>query len=244
MANGGLDFSAEVDKKTLRAFLKAGERFHTELGNSCAVAARRSAIALVKSLRKRTRKSPKIVSAKDVELPKDGLTHITADSGKDLRRVIVYRWIGGQRKPFEYWIPTRFKYKTRMGMRNGNYQGIVTKDDDKAYVKKIARNAKGRIMMWGLAKQSWGWFMRTLFRQSANNENPKVKITKSMVDGFIRDEGKGKKRQIDVEIHNRVSYINEALEPGALNESVAAATKYINGTIDKGIAKAGALLKS
>lgn len=233
-----IDIQANVDKNAVREFLVACDRYRTEVGNTQAVAIRRGTIALIKSVRARTRKAPKLVDRKEVTISKQDPQYITTNDGKLLRRVNVVRWRKGKHVVKEHWLPVSFKYRRRMGMRNGNYQGIVSKVEDKSLIVKRARLWYGKIPMFGLAYQSWGWFMKSLFNRNETVVNNRASIKPSMVDGFLRDRMYGKGRVVDILIHNKIDYIRDALPNGALEEAMAAATNSINTQIDQGLAKA------
>lgn len=230
--------SADVSEKTLQEFSAAFTKYKTVLGNNNAVAVRRGTIALLKSLRSRTRTAPEVVDRKDVILPKSDPRYVSTEDGKELRRIQIMRWKDGRAIYREYWMPARFKYRTRMGMKNGNYQGIVSRSDDKTKLVKAARMKYGHIRLHGLARMSWGWFMAWLFNQSAKVENKRVKITANMVEGYFRKDGKGKNTEAKAVIWNKLRYIRDSLKPGALEEAMRAATNSINAQIEKGLAKA------
>lgn len=209
-----LDISASVPEETIRDFTRACGRYRDELGNSQAVAVRRGTIALVRGLRARTKKAKRQAPLKDVTKYAGEGPHYITPKGK------------GQ-KPQHRWAIRR---------KGGA--------DAKTYVKPADTRAEARrrfakYTRWGLARHSWGWFMKALFRRSEQTGgNPKTKIDSRMTEGYLREVVTGANPRVEVLIVNKLDYIREALPEAALSEAMAAATRYIDGQIDKGLAKA------
>ena len=209
-----LDISASVPEATIRDFTRACDRYRDELGNSQAVAIRRGTIALVKGLRARTAKAKRQAPLKDVtRYDGPGPKYITPK--------------GKKQKPMPRWALRR---------RGGQ--------DAKTYVKPAktraeARRKGGQYTRWGLAKHSWGWFMKALFKRAEQTGgNPRTKIEPRMAEGYLREIVTGTILRVEVLIVNKLDYISEALPEAALTDAMAAATRYIDGQIDKGLAKA------
>lgn len=209
-----LDISASVPEATIRDFARACDRYRDELGNSQAVAIRRGVIALVRGLRARTAKAKRQAPLKDVtRYDGPGPKYITPK--------------GKKQKPLPRWAIRR---------RGGQ--------DAKTYVKPAetraeARRKGGQYTRWGLAKHSWGWFMKALFKRAEQTGgNPATKIDPRMTEGYLREIVTGTNPRVEVLIVNKLDYINDALPASALNDAMAAATRYIDGQIDKGLAKA------
>ena len=59
-----------------------------------------------------------------------------------------------------------------------------------------------------------------------------------MTEGYLREIVTGTNPRVEVLIVNKRDYIREALPEAALSDAMAAATRYIDGQIDKGLAKA------
>ena len=209
-----LDISASVPASTVGDFTRACDRYRDELGNTQAVAIRRGTIALIKSLRARTAKAKKQAPLKDV----------TRYAGPGPKYVTPK---GKNQKPQPRWAIKR---------RGGT--------DVRTYVKPAATRAEARqkfaqYTRWGLAKHSWGWFMKSLFRRAEQTGgNPKTKIDDRMAEGHIREVVTGPNPRVEVLIVNKLDYIREALPEAALSESMAAATRSINTQINDGLAKA------
>ena len=209
-----LDISASVPEATIRDFTRACDRYRDELGNTQAAAIRRGTIALVKGLRARTAKAKRQAPLKDVtRYDGPGPKYITPK--------------GKKQKPMPRWAIRR---------RGGQ--------DAKTYVKPAktradARRKGGQYTRWGLAKHSWGWFMKALFRRAEQTGgNTKTKIEPRMAEGYLREIVTGTSPRVEVLIVNKLDYIREALPEAALTDAMAAATRYIDGQIDKGLAKA------
>lgn len=211
-----LDISASVPEKTIADFVRACGRYKDELGNRQAVAIRRGTIALVKSLRARTAKSAKIAPTKDV----------TKYDGRWEGKPNYITPKGKGQKPQHRWAIHR---------RGGDRARTYVKPADS---KADARRRFGKYTRWGLARKSWGWFMKALFNRSAPADNPRAKIDDRMTHGYLREVVTGPSPRVEVLIVNKLDYIRDALPKGALEESMTAATRSINTQIDEGITKA------
>lgn len=209
-----LDIAANVPEETIRDFTRACDRYRDELGNSQAVAIRRGTIALVRGLRARTTRAKRQAPLKDVTKYDGPGPHYITPKGK------------GQ------------KSQHRWAIRRRGGQ------DEKTYIKPAetrseARKRFAQYTRWGLARHSWGWFMKALFRRGElTGGNPKTKIDDRMAEGHIREVVTGTNPRVEVLIVNKLDYIREALPEAALSDAMAAATRYIDGQIDKGLAKA------
>ena len=212
---GILDISASVPEATIRDFTRACTRYRDELGNNQTVAIRRGTIALIRGLRARTAKAKPMVPPRDVvKYDGDGPKYITpkGHNQKSVRRWTIIRKRG---TPQEY-------RRTAVTER-----------------KMEARRQRGTIELRGLARQSWGWFMALLFgRQSPNDMRKMRKADRRLVEGYRKEVVTGPNPRIEITMINRLGYICEALPEAALSEAMAAATRYIDGQIDKGLAKA------
>lgn len=210
-----LDISASVPEATIRDFARACNRYRDELGNSQVVAIRRGTIALIRGLRARTAKAKEMVPPRDVmKYEGDGPKYITPRGHK---QTSVRRW-----------TVIRKRGTPREAKRTA-----VTPS------KTEARRMKGTIEQRGLARQSWGWFMALLFgRQSPKDMRKMRKADKRLVEGWRKEVVTGSNPRIEITMINRLGYICEALPEAALSEAMSAATRYIDGQIDKGLAKA------
>ena len=209
-----LDIAANVPEATVRDFTRACDRYRDELGNTQAAAIRRGTIALIKGLRARTAKAKRQAPLKDVtRYDGPGPKYITP---KGKKQKLLPRWA--------------------IRRRGGQ--------DAKTYVKPAetraeARRKGGQYTRWGLAKHSWGWFMKALFKRAEQTGgNPKTKIEPRMAEGYLREIVTGTSPRVEVLIVNKLDYIREALPEAALTDAMTAATRYIDGQIDKGLAKA------
>ena len=209
-----LDISASVPESTIRDFTRACNRYRDELGNTQAVAIRRGTIALVKGLRARTTKAKRQAPLRDVT-----------------------RYDG----PGPHWITPKGKGQTSQHRWAIRRKGGA---DARTYVKPADTRAEARrkfaqYTRWGLAKHSWGWFMKALFnRAEQTGGNPKTRIDNRMAEGHIREVVTGPNPRVEVLIVNKLDYIRQALPEAALSEAMSAATRYIDGQIDRGLAKA------
>ena len=204
--------SLNVPEATIRDFTRACDRYRTEVGNSQAVAIRRGTIALIKGLRARTIKSKKQAPLKDVTRYRGPVPqYITPKGGgKSMPRWAIRRRGGKDERVYVYTAETRQEARKH-----------------------------GKYTRWGLARHSWGWFMKALFnRPEQTGGNPATKIDARMTEGHLREIVTGKAPRVEVLIVNKLDYIREALPETALAEAMNAATRYIDGQIDKGLAAA------
>jgi hypothetical protein len=208
-----INVSVEVPAQAIEEFGRACNRYRDELGNRQAVAVRRGTIALVKSLRARTRKAKKVAPAQHI---------IRSEKPRYLTPK------GHNQKPQRAW----------------NVRRRVGSEREKTYLRAAASKAEARrnfakYTRWGLARQSWGWFLQALFSRAMPSEgNPKAKVDSRMANGYLREVVSGKNPRVEVLIVNKLDYIRDALPAHALEESMRAATNSINKQIDAGLAKA------
>lgn len=193
--------------------IKALDRLEVVSGRSQAVVMRGGAFALLKSLRKQTIKADKFVPRKDVrKYTGDGPKWITRKGKKPLRRFTIVR-----KAPSE------------------NSYGFTTLATSQAE----ARRKKGKIGKAGLAKKSWGHVMNLMFQRSnPENDTSRVKIEPGMVDGYIREITTGTNPRVEILIENNLEYIKAATSDAAVSEAINAATRNINGQIQRILDKA------
>lgn len=235
-----LAVSIDIPAAELNLFKAALARYTRETRRDMRSALRSSTIDLVKALRARTRKSPKTVNRADIRWGESSPKYLTADNGQQFRRVVVTRWIGGRKVRKIHWQPVGVKYrarKTSNGIRESWSEATPA-------MLREARKRYGKIRQWGLAKKSWGWFMKALFKKSVADENPAAVIDSRMVDGGIREaRDRAADGSIDltapvkceVTIVNRLEYIRKAMHPGALTDAVGAAVRSITFKIENGL---------
>ena len=231
-------FECEVSERGIADFIKALSRYQRETQRDMRSALRSVTIDLIRSLRARTRKSRKFIERMEISksyLPPKWIKR--GHSGRPLRRMQLIRWGNGTN-----WLDHRFVYGGEYvrGPRGG--QRVRTFSE--AQMRKEAQRNYGQIRNWGLAKKSWGWFMKSLFRQSMQDENPKAVITPGMVDGGITElrevlpDGTvdtSAPIRCDIDIVNKLKYIRSAMPPGVFAIAVQKATNIINKKIESGL---------
>ncbi len=233
-------FKCEVSERGIADFVKALSRYQKETQRDLREALRSATIDLVKSLRARTRKSPKVVSREDVRFGETDPKYLTYGNGRQFRRVVVARWNKGVRKNRIHWQPVLTQYRSRK-----TFRGISESwAEAQSQMLRDARRNFGGIRQWGLAKKSWGWFMKALFRKPLQDENPKAKIDKRMVDGGMKEYREplpdgtidlSAPIRCDIDIINRLDYIRKAMPPGVFAIAVQKATNLINKKVDAGL---------
>ena len=231
-------FECEVSERGIADFVKALARYQRETQRDMRSALRSATIDLLRSLRARTRKSKKFIDR--LEISKSYLAPKwikRGHSGRPLRRMQLIRWGRGTN-----WLDHRYVYGGEYV--RGPKGGQRVRPYSEAQMRKEARQNYGQIRNWGLAKKSWGWFMKSLFRQSMQDENPKALIKPSMVDGGIQEfretlpDGTvdaSAPIRCDIDIVNRLGYIKKAMPPGTLAVAVQKATNSINHKISDGL---------
>lgn len=228
----------EVAQEDVEALMKAIGELRAHLGTSTRVAMRRATIDLIKSLRARsggTRVSKKQVALGDIEKSEQKPKYITKPDGTMLRRFDVQRWSNGKSYKAKAYIPVMQRARGKSGK-------MVM---DVSRMRREARARVGQIRNWGLARKSWGWFMKTLFnRSSSGGDNPAAQIDSRMVAGGITERRKplsdgtislATPIYICIEIVNKLEYIRKAIWPGAVPRAVEKAKNSILAKIRKGI---------
>lgn len=231
-------FECEVSERGIADFIKALARYQKETQRDMRSALRSVTIDLIRSLRARTRKSRKFIERMEISksyLPPKWIKR--GHSGRPLRRMQLIRWGNGTN-----WLDHRFVYGGEYV--RGPRGGQRVRPFSEAQMRKEAQRNYGQIRNWGLAKKSWGWFMKSLFRQSMQDENPKAVITPGMVDGGITElrevlpDGTvdtSAPIRCDIDIVNKLKYIRSAMPPGVFAIAVQKATNLINKKIESGL---------
>ena len=240
-------FECEVSQRGIADFVKALARYQRETQRDMRDAVRSATIDLVKSLRKQTKKAPRLMPAKAFRFGKSDPQYLTTKAHGLMRRMVRKGFPNpdrlAQQKDLVFWQPVRTVYKRRT-LKNG---GIAEswKQQSEAQLIREARQQWGKIWNWGLAKQTWGWFMWRLFNLSDKGFiNPRVNITHKHVGGGIQETREPLPDgtidlqapiRCEITIINRIRYMRRALPPGAIEIAVQKATNSINHKIDSGL---------
>ncbi len=231
-------FECEVSERGMADFIKALSRYQKETQRDMRSALRSVTIDLIRSLRARTRRSKKFIERMEISksyLPPKWIKR--GHSGKPLRRMQLMRWGRGTN-----WLNHRYVYGGEYV--RGPKGGRRVRPFSEAQMRREAQKNYGQIRNWGLAKKSWGWFMKSLFRQSMQDENPRALIKPGMVDGGIQEfhevlpDGTVDRNapvRCDIDIVNRLEYIRKAMPPGVFAIAVQKATNIINKKIESGL---------
>ena len=231
-------FECEVSERGIADFIKALSRYQRETQRDMRSALRSVTIDLIRSLRARTRRSRKFIERMEISksyLPPKWIKR--GHSGRPLRRMQLMRWGNGTN-----WLDHRYVYGGEYV--RGPRGGQRVRPYSEAQMRREAQRNYGQIRNWGLAKKSWGWFMKSLFRQSMQDENPKALVTPGMVDGGITElrevlpDGTvdtSAPIRCDIDIVNKLKYIRSAMPPGVFAIAVQKATNIINKKIESGL---------
>ncbi|MBQ8125239.1 MAG: hypothetical protein IJ173_05040 [Kiritimatiellae bacterium] len=231
-------FECEVSERGIADFIKALSRYQRETQRDMRSALRSVTIDLIRSLRARTRRSRKFIDRMEISksyLPPKWIKR--GHSGRPLRRMQLMRWGNGTN-----WLDHRYVYGGEYV--RGPKGGQRVRPFSEAQMRREAQRNYGQIRNWGLAKKSWGWFMKSLFHASMQDENPKALIKPGMVDGGIQEfrevlpDGTVDRMapvRCDIDIVNRLEYIRKAMPPGVFAIAVQKATNLINHKINAGL---------
>ena len=218
-------FECEVSERGIADFIKALSRYQRETQRDMRSALRSVTIDLIRSLRARTRKSRKFIERMEISksyLPPKWIKR--GHSGRPLRRMQLMRWGNGTN-----WLDHRYVYGGEYV--RGPRGGQRVRPFSEAQMRREAQRNYGQIRNWGLAKKSWGWFMKSLFHASMQDENPRAKIDSRMVDAQKRESD----TEYSVVLVNRLEYIRKAMPPGAMSIALRKATNLINKKIESGL---------
>lgn len=231
-------FECEVSERGIADFIKALSRYQRDTQRDMRSALRSVTIDLIRSLRARTRRSRKFIDRMEISksyLPPKWIKR--GHSGRPLRRMQLIRWGNGTN-----WLDHHYVYGGEYV--KGPKGGQRVRPFSEAQMRREAQRNYGQIRNWGLAKQSWGWFMKSLFHASMQDENPKALIKPRMVDGGIQEfrevlpDGTVDRTapvRCDIDIVNRLEYIRKAMPPGVFAIAVQKATNIINHKINAGL---------
>lgn len=210
-----LDISVLIPEHKIKVFNKFVDRFQ-EVGMSQRVAVRRCAVALIKSIRSRTKTAKKRRPMSCIKkYTGSGPHYITPKSGQ-YQGVPLHRWT---MDGFKKHRPHTFIYA--------------------AESRRDAWERHAGIKRHGLAKCSWGWFMKALFNRAEGSDyGGRVKIDGRMVEGGIREIVTGRNPRIEVLIVNKLDYISEALSDADLSAAMSAANDSLLWQLNDAIEKA------
>lgn len=232
-------FEAEVSDRGIADFVKALARYQKETQRDMRSALRSVTIDLLRSLRARTRRSKKVVDRQDVSKSTLAPKWIKrGHSGKPLRRMQLVRWSRGQS-----YLDHRYVYGGEYV--RGPKGGQRVRPYSEAQMRREGRQNYGQIRNWGLAKKSWGWFMKPLFHKSMQDENPRSRIREGdmvaggmyerrapLPDGTIDLQAP---IRCDIDIVNKLDYIRKSMPPGVFAIALQKATNLINKKIKDGL---------
>lgn len=239
-----VSISANIDKAAVDGINQFLNKIAEKSPEQLAKATKMTGIALCQSLRKNTIAAPKTIAlrrqeylatTKDVKKP----PYLTYWKGKRLDKSL-HRWRLTRKKGtpaesthfyFVYTHKPKEVFRRRMGMRNGNYQGIVSRKiiPDLAAERRELLKYHGDIQHAGLAKQSWGWAAKGIYNGTTEDVSYKRRKhdrrdPRNDVSGDSKTWVTGKNSgTTDVTIENKIDYIQDAMKPGAVEQSVKSA---------------------
>lgn len=242
-----LSVDLAVSDRAISDFTKAMTEYQRVTGRDAREAVRSAATDLLKSLRKQTIKSKKMMPLRAFDLGRSEPKYITRTAGAKVFRRMVKHFGQKNGKNWVFFEPVDFTYKSRR-LKNGGIAESWT-EQSRASLIRSARQKYGHIHNAGLAKHSWGWLMWRLFNISTQDDflNKKVRLTHRHCEGHI-DEVAGMLPDGTIDpkapIHyaitmiNRLRYIERALPAGALEAALQKAQKGIEWKIEHGVRSA------
>jgi hypothetical protein len=227
-----ISFNCEIPQSEITGFVKALADYQRKTQRDMRSALRAATIDLLRSLRKQTRRSKQFIERAEIFKSTRAPKWIKrGHSGKPIRRMQLHRW-GHDRD----WFDHRYVYGGEYV--RGPKGGQRVRPFSEAHMIREARQNYGKIRNWGLAKNSWGWFMKAMFHKSMKEANPKARIREGDMVGY----GISEKRaplpdgtmdisapiRCDIDIVNRLDYIRKAMPPGALAIALRKVINLIN----------------
>ncbi len=243
--------SAEIDKATILEYMQYFNYIAQTEPQNLSRATKVAGLEVCKSLKARTRKSPKKIPAKEylattkaVPMPH----YITWKKGKGPVSPPLHRWMLVKKRgtPAEhtgyYFVYSHERFKRRMGMKNGNWQGIVRRVPDLTAEKRELIKNYGGIFHTGLAKRSWGWAAQGVYNGMTNDVSFKLRHRdkrdpRREVSGETRTTSNAVNTTTEVNIANRLDYITAAMYPGAVNDAAQAALQSLAFKFDRNFPK-------
>lgn len=213
-----ISMTAAMDGAASAAFNEALKVYAESLGSAISTAPRRAAIQMCKSFRAGTRLAPKFARSSEYTATKSDADPkhkwLTLKDGRKIRR-----------------------FNLKRPPRGTDY-------DVYAESKSDLRKSRLKLVRRGLARQSWGWVMHSIFngaapdapwqRRKNDRRNPRDATRESMsrADNGVTLSG-GMAR-----ICNRIDYVQDALKI-SVAEAISKTTNWMLGPIIKRRLRAG-----
>jgi hypothetical protein len=191
---------------------------------------RRAALYICQGLKKRTKQAPKRIPRKEWEAipsPVPPRYIHSNSSGKPLlRRWMLTRKLG---TPDAYSKHYYVYTKAKLG-KNGKMVGKNPTEEKRELLQQ-----HGGISRRGLAKKSWGWVAKGIYAAGGEADLTLAWRGHKRDRRDPRQYVKGEFQKVPdgafARILNRLDYIRAALKPGAISETITAATKRLNYNI-------------
>lgn len=225
--------TCDVDQAAIDHLDALIDRVRSEMPGRLAAETRRAAIYVCQSLRSRTKVAPKRIRAPEyaatisVVAPK--YIHSNSAGRRLLRRWTLARKLG---TPDAY-AKHYYVYTDRHRGKNGRMVG----GSRSAELRELLQQ-HGGIPRSGLAKLSWGWVMKQIYGGASADFTWKPRRGERR-DPRMDVKGVFSKSRTGALalIHNALDYISDALAPGALTESINAATRRMEYNIAAELSK-------
>lgn len=225
---------AEIDETAFNGLQALLTRIATLTPKKVNSETRHAAVLICRSLRARTRQAPKRIKrgeyvAAPSELP-PRYAHSHSEGKALLRRWRLTRKLGtADENTHHYFVYTSAHRK----------KGKMVGKNAAAEKRELIRE-HGGIPRAGLAKKSWGWIAKQIYKMVGLGD-----IAYRPRRGERRDPRRAvngvyhafKTSSVAV-LENKLDYIMSALQPGALEESVAAATKNLERSVEAALVAA------
>lgn len=229
-----VSMSVEIDRAAVARLDALLSRVEAETPQRLAAETRRAAIYICQSLRSRTKVAPKRIRKSEYEAsistvpPK--YIHSNSAHRRLLRRWTLTRKLGTpDQNTYHYYV-----YTDRHRGKGGRMVG----GNRSAELRELIQQ-HGGIPRAGLAKQSWGWAMKQLGGAAAGDlswrrTKRERRDPRAFVKGLFRKLAGG----AEALVRNRLDYIVDALQPGALDSALSAATRRLEHNIENHIERA------
>lgn len=227
--------SMNIDETALHAIDALLVRIATLTPKRIASETRHAAILLCKSLRARTRQAPKKIPKSEYAATPSAVPpryiHSNSEGHALLRRWTLARKLGTPDAYAKHYFVYTSAHRNKRGKMVGK---------NEAAERRELLQQHGGIPRHGLAKKSWGWIAKQIYNAVG-------------IEDLAYRPRKGERRDPRREVngvfqrlkyggiavlHNKLDYILEALQPGALDESVRAATSNLYRSVEASLLEA------
>lgn len=216
--------TANIDETTLNALDALLMKIAKLTPRRIASETRHAAILLCNSLRARTRQAPKKIPKSEYAATPSVVppryVHSNSEGHALLRRWTLSRKLGTPDAYAKHYFVYTSAHRNKRGKMVGKNEAAERRELLKQH---------GGIPRHGLAKKSWGWIAQQIYNAVGIEDlayrprKGELRDPRREVHGVFRKLQNGGEAVLE----NKLDYILDALEPGALDRAVAAAAKNL-----------------